>query len=179
MVHRGSLATLPGRWPKFNSQSGWLPVYWENRKAHWTAEYNGEWAVKYLPIILDQHTETWDAWDWYTSAMCPWPTSCVMSYINVKLRRNSYIYKINIFAGQTTRNAKVDVLPRLALIFAYNRWRWSYDQLVLDLGRCRNKSKAVSLQLRQHEQRHLPNIYLLILLSFWLFCYIPLNLYYA
>jgi Phosphotransferase enzyme family len=42
-------------------QSGWLPAYWEDRKAHLTAEYGGEWAKVYLPIILDQYESTRDA----------------------------------------------------------------------------------------------------------------------
>ncbi|KAJ4293264.1 hypothetical protein N0V90_008546 [Kalmusia sp. IMI 367209] len=41
-------------------QSGWLPAYWEDCKAHWTATYLGEWAVNYLPLILDQYESTRD-----------------------------------------------------------------------------------------------------------------------
>jgi thiamine kinase-like enzyme len=47
-------------------QSGWLPACWEVRKAHRTAVYLGEWAVKYLPLILDQHESTQEAWDYYS-----------------------------------------------------------------------------------------------------------------
>lgn len=48
-------------------QSGWLPDYWEDCKAHWTAPYLGEWAVNYLPLILEQHESIRDAWDYYTN----------------------------------------------------------------------------------------------------------------
>jgi len=47
-------------------QSGWLPAYWEDCKAHWTSTYLGNWAVQYLPLILDQHEKTREAWDYYT-----------------------------------------------------------------------------------------------------------------
>ena len=50
-------------------QAGWLPAYWEDRKAHFTANYLGEWSEKYLPMILDQYTDTWEPWDYYTTAM--------------------------------------------------------------------------------------------------------------
>ncbi|CAI7588143.1 unnamed protein product [Penicillium glandicola] len=50
-------------------QSGWLPVYWEARKAQYTADRHGEWSKKYLPMILCQFTSTWDPWDYYTMAM--------------------------------------------------------------------------------------------------------------
>ncbi|KAJ5130650.1 Aminoglycoside phosphotransferase [Penicillium bovifimosum] len=50
-------------------QSGWLPVYWEARKAQYTADRNDEWSTKYLPMILCQFTSTWDPWDYYTTAM--------------------------------------------------------------------------------------------------------------
>jgi Phosphotransferase enzyme family len=50
-------------------QAGWLPAYWEDRKAHFTAHYLGEWSEKYLPMILDQYTDTWEPWDYYTTAM--------------------------------------------------------------------------------------------------------------
>lgn len=45
-------------------QSAWLPAYWEDCKARWTAESLGDWAVKYLPLILDQHESVREAW-WY------------------------------------------------------------------------------------------------------------------
>ena len=50
-------------------QSGWLPVYWEARKAQYTADRNDEWSQKYLPMILCQFASTWDPWDYYTTAM--------------------------------------------------------------------------------------------------------------
>ncbi|OJD16947.1 hypothetical protein AJ78_02929 [Emergomyces pasteurianus Ep9510] len=49
-------------------QSGWMPEYWEARKAHCTAEFKGEWATKYLPMILHQYESTSEAWWWYTSS---------------------------------------------------------------------------------------------------------------
>ncbi|OAX84788.1 hypothetical protein ACJ72_00841 [Emergomyces africanus] len=49
-------------------QSGWMPEYWEDRKAHYTAEFKGEWATKYLPMILHQYESTAEAWWWYTSS---------------------------------------------------------------------------------------------------------------
>jgi thiamine kinase-like enzyme len=48
-------------------QSAWLPAYWDDCKAHWTAEYLGEWAVKYLPLIVDQHKSVQEAWWYYTN----------------------------------------------------------------------------------------------------------------
>lgn len=50
-------------------QSGWLPAYWEDRKVHWTSTYLSEWAVKYLPLILDQHESTREAWNYYTDSV--------------------------------------------------------------------------------------------------------------
>lgn len=50
-------------------QSGWLPSYWEARKAQYTADRNDEWSKIYLPMILCQFTSTWDSWDYYTIAM--------------------------------------------------------------------------------------------------------------
>jgi hypothetical protein len=50
-------------------QAGWLPAYWEDRKAHLTADYEGDWSEKYLPMILHQYTDTWGPWDYYTTAM--------------------------------------------------------------------------------------------------------------
>lgn len=48
-------------------QSAWLPAYWEDCKAHWTAESGGEWASKYLTLILDQHESVREAWWYYTN----------------------------------------------------------------------------------------------------------------
>jgi aminoglycoside phosphotransferase (APT) family kinase protein len=50
-------------------QSGWLPAYWEARKAQFTAWRHEEWSTKYLPTILDQYAPTWEPWDYYTMAM--------------------------------------------------------------------------------------------------------------
>ncbi|KAE8350134.1 kinase-like domain-containing protein [Aspergillus coremiiformis] len=50
-------------------QSGWLPAYWEARKAQYTADRSEEWSIQHLPIILDQYPNTWDPWDYYTMAM--------------------------------------------------------------------------------------------------------------
>lgn len=50
-------------------QSGWLPEYWESRKAQYTADRGESWSTTYLPEILDQFASTWDPWDYYTSAM--------------------------------------------------------------------------------------------------------------
>lgn len=50
-------------------QSGWLPEYWESRKAQYTACRAEPWSTTYLPMILDQFTSTWDPWDYYTTAM--------------------------------------------------------------------------------------------------------------
>jgi thiamine kinase-like enzyme len=47
-------------------QSAWLPAYWEGCKAHWTAFYNDEWAVKYLPLILDHSESIEEAWSYFT-----------------------------------------------------------------------------------------------------------------
>jgi hypothetical protein len=49
-------------------QSGWLPEYWEARKAQYTSG-SKEWSTKYLPIILDQYPSTEDPWEWYVSSM--------------------------------------------------------------------------------------------------------------
>ncbi|PLB48405.1 hypothetical protein P170DRAFT_360632, partial [Aspergillus steynii IBT 23096] len=50
-------------------QSGWLPAYWETRKAQYTADGREEWSTKFLPMILDEYTATWDPWDYYTTEM--------------------------------------------------------------------------------------------------------------
>lgn len=49
-------------------QSGWLPEYWEVRKAQYVVG-TYEWSTKYLPMILDQYESTADPWDWYTSSL--------------------------------------------------------------------------------------------------------------
>ncbi|OJJ66773.1 hypothetical protein ASPBRDRAFT_79060 [Aspergillus brasiliensis CBS 101740] len=50
-------------------QSGWLPEYWESRKAQWTADRVEPWSTTYLPMILDQFASTWEPWDYYTISM--------------------------------------------------------------------------------------------------------------
>ncbi|KAF1951287.1 phosphotransferase enzyme family protein [Byssothecium circinans] len=50
-------------------QSGWLPAYWEDRKAHFTSDSFGEWSEKYLPMIMDQYPSTWEAWNYYSLSM--------------------------------------------------------------------------------------------------------------
>lgn len=53
-------------------QSGWLPAYWEVRKAQMSAWDDGEeWASDYLPIILDGFENTVDSWWWYIAALGP------------------------------------------------------------------------------------------------------------
>ncbi|KAJ5170374.1 uncharacterized protein N7500_003157 [Penicillium coprophilum] len=52
-------------------QSGWLPSYWEARKAQYTASWESEWSQVYLPLILDQFPATADAWEYFVMAICP------------------------------------------------------------------------------------------------------------
>lgn len=49
-------------------QAGWLPAYWEVRKAMYTADQGDEWARKYIPQFLQSWEETEEAWDFYVSA---------------------------------------------------------------------------------------------------------------
>jgi hypothetical protein len=49
-------------------QAGWLPAYWEVRKAMYTADQEDEWAKKYIPQFLQTWEETEEAWDFYVSA---------------------------------------------------------------------------------------------------------------
>lgn len=39
-------------------QAGWLPEYWEARKARWTAHWTEEWSTTYLPMILEPYEST-------------------------------------------------------------------------------------------------------------------------
>ena len=48
-------------------QSAWLPAYWEDCKAYWTTSYSDEWAVKYLPHIVDHDENIVEAWRYYTN----------------------------------------------------------------------------------------------------------------
>lgn len=41
-------------------QAGWLPAYWEDRKAHWTAWPGEDWSEKDFPHILDQYQLPWN-----------------------------------------------------------------------------------------------------------------------
>lgn len=73
-LHRSNIIVTPR--PPYHilaivdwEQSGWLPAYWEARKAQYTADRSEEWSTRHLPIILDQYTSTWDPWDYYTMAM--------------------------------------------------------------------------------------------------------------
>ncbi|KAF4224821.1 hypothetical protein CNMCM6457_008882 [Aspergillus fumigatiaffinis] len=50
-------------------QSGWLPAYWEARKAQYSVSSDEEWSSRYLPMILDQYDATWEAWDYYTMSL--------------------------------------------------------------------------------------------------------------
>jgi hypothetical protein len=45
-------------------QSGWLPEYWESRKAQYTADRADEWSLTYLPMIMEQFPSTWDPGDY-------------------------------------------------------------------------------------------------------------------
>ncbi|KAF2002346.1 phosphotransferase enzyme family protein [Amniculicola lignicola CBS 123094] len=47
-------------------QSGWLPDYWEDCKAHWTVLPSSEWAQKYLPLIMKKDEKIQEAWSYYT-----------------------------------------------------------------------------------------------------------------
>lgn len=50
-------------------QSGWLPEYWEDCKAHYTTLYGEDWAESYLPKILKRYESAYEAWNWYTMSM--------------------------------------------------------------------------------------------------------------
>ena len=50
-------------------QSGWLPAYWETLKAQYSVFSDDKWSYRYLPMVMDQYTSTWEAWDYYTSLM--------------------------------------------------------------------------------------------------------------
>jgi hypothetical protein len=50
-------------------QSGWLPAYWEARKAHWSILMNHEWSKTYLPMIMCPFTSTDEPWNYFTMAM--------------------------------------------------------------------------------------------------------------
>jgi hypothetical protein len=50
-------------------QSGWLPAYWEARKAQLTTNGDDEWSLVYLPMILDPFASTLDPWEYYVTSM--------------------------------------------------------------------------------------------------------------
>ncbi|PYH34912.1 phosphotransferase family protein [Aspergillus neoniger CBS 115656] len=52
-------------------QSGWLPAYWEVRKAQMSTWSGEEWASVYLPMVLDGFENTEDSWWWYIAALGP------------------------------------------------------------------------------------------------------------
>ncbi|KAA8650405.1 uncharacterized protein ATNIH1004_003091 [Aspergillus tanneri] len=67
-LHRSNIIVTPSRPYQILAivdweQSGWLPAYWEARKAQYTADRSEEWSIQYLPMILDQYSSTWDPWD--------------------------------------------------------------------------------------------------------------------
>lgn len=73
-LHRSNIIVIPT--PPYRilavvdwEQSGWLPEYWESRKAQYSADRAEPWSATYLPMILDQFASTWDPWDYYTTAM--------------------------------------------------------------------------------------------------------------
>ncbi|KAJ5231027.1 hypothetical protein N7489_011735 [Penicillium chrysogenum] len=73
-LHRSNIILTPSKPYRLLAvvdweQSGWLPEYWEARKAQYTAFHREKWSTKYLPMILDQYASTADPWDWYISAM--------------------------------------------------------------------------------------------------------------
>lgn len=73
-LHRSNIIVTPSQPYRLLAivdweQSGWLPAYWEARKAQYTADRNEEWSTRYLLIILEQYTSTWEPWDYYTIAM--------------------------------------------------------------------------------------------------------------
>ncbi|KAK4129880.1 kinase-like protein [Trichocladium antarcticum] len=49
-------------------QSGWYPDYWEFCKAAFTAEVNGEWMDRYIPLFLDD-SGLFDVWNHYAGAL--------------------------------------------------------------------------------------------------------------
>jgi hypothetical protein len=49
-------------------QSGWYPDYWEFCKAVFTAEVNGEWMDRYIPLFLDDSGLV-DVWNYYAGVL--------------------------------------------------------------------------------------------------------------
>ncbi|OOQ84589.1 hypothetical protein PEBR_29634 [Penicillium brasilianum] len=52
-------------------QSGWMPAYWEARKAQWTVGTDDPWSTTYLPMIMCPFTSTWLPWTWFSGSMVP------------------------------------------------------------------------------------------------------------
>ena len=71
-LHRSNIMITPSKPRRVLAlvdweESGWLPEYWEARKAEYTVDRE-EWS-RYLPVILDQYGSRVDAWEWYTSSL--------------------------------------------------------------------------------------------------------------
>lgn len=49
-------------------QSGWYPDYWEYCKAAFTAELDGEWMDRYIPLFLDD-SGLFDVWNHYARSL--------------------------------------------------------------------------------------------------------------
>lgn len=50
-------------------QSGWYPDYWEFCKAEYTVDFKSDWATEYLPIFVQQPSDTClDGFDSYARA---------------------------------------------------------------------------------------------------------------
>lgn len=73
-LHRSNVLVTPSQPHRILAvidweQSGWLPAYWEARKAKWTVDCDEEWENKYLPMILEPYPETQEPWDYYIMSM--------------------------------------------------------------------------------------------------------------
>lgn len=49
-------------------QSGWLPAYWEFCKAQYTSYIGEEWAVEYIPRILEP-SEAYYYWEYFVLSL--------------------------------------------------------------------------------------------------------------
>lgn len=69
-LHRSNIMITPeGETPRILAiidwqQSGWYPGYWESCKARWTVDPDDDWVSKYLPKIIEPHSEAYDAWNY-------------------------------------------------------------------------------------------------------------------
>ena len=73
-LHRRNVMVTAGKSPRVAAvidweQSGWLPAYWEARKALWTSAHRSKWATRYLPMILDLYEITAEPWNYYVSSL--------------------------------------------------------------------------------------------------------------